>query len=173
MTGRTTIIVGVVAAMSLLIACSGDGGKTSGSPTGQAGPAKASAFDQVLEQIRRDGDVTLPTALQAFSLAFGDLPGVAIPDGPRVPVVYGGGPLRWIERYWDQLAPDQKSAAVQRLGFDPAATVAPKTTRAGGGAGVELVGRQSCKEAALGEWHPRPVEYVMVRRDRGAGDGHP
>jgi hypothetical protein len=87
-------------------------------------PDTPSSYDQVLDQIRRDGDVTLPTALQAFSLAFGALPGVTVPAGPRESVVYGGGPLRWIERYWAELTDAQRVAAIDDLGFDPTASFA-------------------------------------------------
>lgn len=116
----------------LLAACSSgdDGPATSGADstadsatTSTATDETPSAYAQVLAQIREDGDVTLPTALQAFSLAYGELPGVSVPDGPRDAVVFGGGPLRWLERYWDDLTPEQQQAAVVELGFDPTASM--------------------------------------------------
>lgn len=113
----------IIAAACLVVACSGNNGttdapETSTSPTGSG---SVLAYDQVLAQIRSDGDVNLSTALEAFSLAFGELPGVTLPEGGRSPVIYGGGPLRWIERFWDDLTDAQRTTAVSLLGFDPLA----------------------------------------------------
>ena len=50
------------------------------SPTGQLDTSDATAWDRVLDQIGPDGDVSFETALAAFSVAVGPLPGVPMPE---------------------------------------------------------------------------------------------
>ncbi|MBI4816234.1 MAG: hypothetical protein HY791_08250 [Deltaproteobacteria bacterium] len=69
------------------------------------------AWSQVVARISADGDVDKDTALVAFALAIGPLPGVIVPEGePGLPAS-GSGPVRWLVRYWDELEPGHRAAA--------------------------------------------------------------
>src|SRR5215469_11045329 len=78
------ITAAVVGVATLTVAC---GGGTSSSTQGPASPASVgapqpgSAWDGVLSQVQPDGTVSLATALAAFVLSVGPLPGVATPPG--------------------------------------------------------------------------------------------
>src|SRR5258708_1004304 len=74
-----------------------------------------SAWGQVLDQIQPDGTVTADTALQAFSLAFGPLPGVTVSSGPVGEIRSGTMALRWLVGHWSEITPAQRAAAVQLL----------------------------------------------------------
>jgi len=80
------------------------------SPAG-AGPA----WEGVLAMIGADGSVSKETALQAFSLAFGPLPGVDLPTGEVGFTRSGSMPLRWLVGYWDELSAAQQQAAIALL----------------------------------------------------------
>ena len=78
---------------------------------------------------------TKDTAVAAFSLAFGPLPGAALPDGPRRPVESGSLAVQWILRHWGSLTPEQQKAARAAIGAKggggggltgPVTTAAPK-----------------------------------------------
>lgn len=85
---------------------------TAGGGTGE----EPSAWQQVLDRIGPDGRFDLDAALAAFVLAFGPLPGVPEPPGPRTERPDGSGPLRWLLGHWDELTPDQHSAIERRVG---------------------------------------------------------
>jgi hypothetical protein len=57
--------------------------------------------------------VNTTTALQAFSLAFGPLPGVALPTGQAGIIPDATGPLQWLVGHWADITPDQRAAAIQ------------------------------------------------------------
>lgn len=73
-------------------------------------PEGETAWEQVLDRIGPEGDVDFETALQAFTIAFGPLPGVATPPGRQTVVASGTGALRWLQGYRDRLTPDQLAA---------------------------------------------------------------
>ena len=75
-----------------LAACSG--AKKTGPPTTSSIGSPGSAWQAVLGQINPDGTVSAETALEAFSLAFGPLPGVTPPSGTAKPIADGTGPIR-------------------------------------------------------------------------------
>ena len=97
-----------------------DGPGATGAPgaSGAPGSAGRTAWENALAGIELDGTVPLETALQAFSIAFGPLPGVTMPEGE--PGFYGSGtgPVRWLVGHWDELTQEQQAAA--RPYFDPA-----------------------------------------------------
>ncbi len=73
-------------------------------------------WQQVLGTIGADGVPTSATALQAFALAFGALPGVQVPagDAGRAPVdgtIIAG----WLIAHWNELTPAQQDAAYALL----------------------------------------------------------
>lgn len=64
----------------------------------------------MLSGIGAGGEVDAHTALQAFALAFGPVPGVLVPSGPKGRVLEGGGPLRWVLQHRDSLSGAQRTA---------------------------------------------------------------
>jgi hypothetical protein len=66
----------------------------------------------VLGQVKADGSVSMDTALQAFSLAFGPLPGVIMPAGDPGFIQSGTMAMRWLVSYWAKLTPAQRAAAI-------------------------------------------------------------
>jgi hypothetical protein len=79
----------------------------------EAAASDPSAWEQVLEQIDPDGSVTAETALEAFSLAFGPLPGVTVPVGPLVTIQSGSGAIRWLVGHWNEITDAQRAEAVR------------------------------------------------------------
>ena len=76
-------------------------------------PADPSAWDQVMRQIGPNGVVSANTALQAFSLAFGPLPGVTVPSGPAGSIRSGSAALRWLVAHWYEITDAQRAEAVR------------------------------------------------------------
>lgn len=77
------------------------------------------AWERVLSQIGPEGDVSLDTALQAFSLAIGLLPGVATPPGPAQQIPSGSGAIRWLMGHYDELTREQQAAVDAYLAPSP------------------------------------------------------
>lgn len=75
-------------------------------------PKVNSAWSAVLSQIHDDGTVSSETALQAFAVAFGPLPGVTVPPGDTGAIPSGTAALRWLVAYWRQLTREQRKAAI-------------------------------------------------------------
>ena len=73
-------------------------------------PVPETVWNQLMDQIGPEGEVSLDLALQAFTLAIGPLPGVDNPEGEPGVIESGTGPVRWVLRYWDMLTPEQQSA---------------------------------------------------------------
>ena len=88
-------------------------GRTVAAASAPAAPP-ATAWQQVLSQIGPDGSISKQTALEAFVLAVGPLPGVRRPAGPAQVIEDGSGPVRWLLGYYSQLSAAQQ-AAVRRL----------------------------------------------------------
>jgi hypothetical protein len=105
--GGRTIVAAVFAV--LVAACS----SAPPSPSPSFGPDQPTAWETVLDEIGVDGSVSTDTALRMFALAFGDMPGVELPSAPRGPIRSGSLALRLIVAHWDELTPEQKSAAMQ------------------------------------------------------------
>jgi hypothetical protein len=90
------------------------------------------AWQRVLGQIGPDGDVSFETALDAFSLAVGPLPGVAMPAGPTEQIASGTGAIRWLQGYRSRLTDEQRAAVDRYLAPDPdAIRVEPATGSSG------------------------------------------
>jgi len=86
-----------------------------------ADPTGATAWESVLDHIAPDGEVSFEAALDAFSLAVGPLPGVAMPAGRRERIPSGTGPIRWLGGYRDRLTDAQRVAFDRYLAPDPGA----------------------------------------------------
>jgi len=82
------------------------------------------AWAKVLDQIRPDGTVPKATALQAFALAYGPLPGVRVRSGTRTVVESGGLVAQWVLSYRSQLTGAQLRAVDRALGLPAAGTSA-------------------------------------------------
>lgn len=101
--------VAALAALVLLASACGSGGSSAGSPS--RAPSPGPAWDAVLARIRPDGSVPTEAALQAFSLAFGPLPGVRVPPGDAGVMPDGTLALRWLVGHWRDISPEQRAAA--------------------------------------------------------------
>jgi hypothetical protein len=116
--GRATI---PLAALALVVACAGCAthrGSLNASPSTQSPsasllsgpPASGTGLSTVLSEVDPNGTVSLTTALQAFSLVVGPLPGVTPPAGPVGQVADGTFAVRWVLGYWRQLSTAQRTA---------------------------------------------------------------
>jgi hypothetical protein len=110
-----------VVAVALLAACT---------PAHKASPAPAepSAWQQTLDRIGPDGTVDFPTALAAFALAIGPVPGAVPPAGRRDPIPSGTLAVTWVLAHWAELSPEQRDAVREDLGV-PKNTNAPADYR--------------------------------------------
>jgi von Willebrand factor type D domain len=75
------------------------------------------AWGRVLDEIRPDGTVSKQTALRAFAVVYGPLPGVRPPSGRRVRVPSGTLAGQWILEYRDRLSSAQRRIVDGRLGL--------------------------------------------------------
>ena len=122
-------LVGLVAALVALTACSNATTNGSGNPSSTTGPATGkparpqpkTGWQKTLGQVRPDGTVTTTTALNAFAEAIGPVPGVTPPSGPTGPIESGTIAVRWVLAHWKELTPQQQAAVQTDLG-GPAAT---------------------------------------------------
>jgi len=124
-------LAAAAAGACLLTSCTGPAGPAAG-PAGPAAPP-ATAWQRVLSQVGPDGSISKQTALQAFVLAVGPLPGVRRPAGAAQVIDDGSGAVRWLLGYYSELTAAQQ-AAVRRLLRLPA-TASWQPARAGRGAG--------------------------------------
>ncbi len=79
----------------------------------------STAWERVASAIRPNGSVSLQTALQAFALVYGPLPGVHAPSGGRTAVPSGTLVGAWVLRYRARLSPRLRRAVDRDLGFTP------------------------------------------------------
>jgi hypothetical protein len=82
-------------------------------------PPPRTAWEKVLDQVRPDGSVSKATALQAFALAYGGLPGVRAPSGARMRVPSGTLAGAWVLRYLPRLSSRLRRVIDRDLGFAP------------------------------------------------------
>ena len=80
-------------------------------------PLPRTAWGRVLEQIRPDGGVSKRTALDAFAVAYGPLPGVRVPAGSKTAAQSGTLAAEWILSYLPQLTAPQRRVVQLRLGL--------------------------------------------------------
>jgi hypothetical protein len=107
----------------------------------------------VLNQIGPNGAVSLATALQAYALVFGPLPGVQSPANPGGLIPSGTLALRMILQHYRDLTPAQQQAVLQRLGYD-----APKSAQAAPSrARVAALAQPQSLAAAVAPGAPTPV----------------
>jgi hypothetical protein len=99
----------------VLVTVTGCSGGTSASG-GQGGGGSRPAFEAVLDRVHDDGTIDKDTALQAFALAFGPLPGVRPLSGAPEDILSGSGPLRWVLGHFSELTPAQQRAVRAAIG---------------------------------------------------------
>jgi hypothetical protein len=88
------------------------------SPTAPAdlpAPSPGPAWQTILAAIGDDGTVSKDTALQAFSLAIGPLPGVSVPAGDTGMMQSGSMAVRWLVSHWQEISAEQQQAAIGML----------------------------------------------------------
>jgi hypothetical protein len=102
----------MMVAVGLLAGCTATSPPTAQPSSSSGGPAGVgSAWQSILDQIQPDGTVSTQTALQAFALTFGPLPGVTVPADTGGGPSSGTGPLRWLVQHWSEITVEQRSAA--------------------------------------------------------------
>jgi len=120
-------------------------------------PDPTDSWAQLTSTIERDGTVSLDTALAAFALLIGPLPGVETPAGDPPRISSGSGPIRWLLGHWDELSTAQRDAVEALL--RPDAT----TARLGGGSLVASLGGAPLVAAApscpAGKASPRQFDF--------------
>jgi uncharacterized delta-60 repeat protein len=77
-----------------------------------------SAWQRVTDQIRPDGSFTPRTALQAFAVAYGPLPGVKRPSGAAGPGIDGTSAIQMVQQVWTRLSAVQKAAINREIDID-------------------------------------------------------
>ena len=121
---RTLVtVVAAVVMLGSLVGC------TSTRPgNDSAAPPAPTAWQQVLDQLRPDGSVTVATALAAFAVAIGPVPGGQPPAGTRGGIGSGTLAVSWVLAHWSELDAAQRSAVLTALG-QPATTDKPAAYR--------------------------------------------
>ena len=104
-------------------------GCSSGKSGGPGAPAQppATAWEKVLGQIRPDGSVSTATALDAFALAIGPVPGTTPPVGPQQVIPSGTLAVLWVLSHWGSLTATQRAAVLTDLDHPRAATTTQPT----------------------------------------------
>ena len=132
---------------------------------------EATAWEQVLAQIGPDGDVSFETALDAFSLAVGPLPGVPMPTGRVAPIASGTGAIRWLDGYRSRLTDEQRAAVDRYLAPDPDAIRVEPATASAERATVRLASyRQLAPPAAAADARTPREEQLLRYLDDARGE---
>ena len=82
-------------------------------------PLPTTEWGRVLDQVRPDGTVSERTALEAFALAYGPVPGVPTPKGPIGAVPDGTLAAAWVLGYRARLSPPQLRVVYRLVGLPP------------------------------------------------------
>jgi hypothetical protein len=90
-------------------------------------PLPTTAWQKVLDQVRPDGTVSMTTALQAFALAYGSLPGVKVPSGSPTRILSGTLAAEWALDYLPHLSRSLQLAIERKLGLSAPGTLAHMT----------------------------------------------
>jgi hypothetical protein len=104
----------------LLVVCVLAGTACKRSPEQPAPPAPPSVWEQTLAEVDDNGDVSVATAVMAYSIAIQPLPGVTVPAAARNETIPSGTvAVRWLLRHWDALSPQQQQAVRGAPSADP------------------------------------------------------
>jgi hypothetical protein len=80
-------------------------------------PLPTTAWAKVLARVGPDGRVSTQTALEAFALAIGPLPGVKVPSGPHGTIESGDLAVDWALALLPKLSPELRRAIDRDLGL--------------------------------------------------------
>jgi hypothetical protein len=80
-------------------------------------PLPQTAWGKVMAQVRPDGSVSKQTALEAFALSYGGLPGVRVPSGKRTAPLSGDLAFDWVAPYLPKLSASLRRAIDHTMGF--------------------------------------------------------
>jgi hypothetical protein len=80
-------------------------------------PLPSTAWGKVMAQVRPSGSVSEQTALQAFALSYGPLPGVSVPSGTRATTVSGDLAFDWVAPYLPRLSKRLQRTIDRDMGF--------------------------------------------------------
>jgi hypothetical protein len=143
--------------------CSGQGTAQPASTTNTSA-ASESAWQRTLDQVKPDGSVGLSTALAAFALAVGPIPGAAPPSGPAQVIPSGTLAVNWVLANWGQLTADQQRAVLADLGTGSASTApaAAHIPPAGRGAGQGPAGVNAVAAAYAGSGTSREADAQLA-----------
>ncbi len=81
-----------------------------GSQSTSAHPAPQTAWQKLLGSIDADGHESTQTALQAFALAIGPVPGVQVPSGTPGEIFSGSIAVEMVMNHWAELTANQQQA---------------------------------------------------------------
>lgn len=112
--------IGLLAIAATIVSACGGGSTSTAKP---ATPSQ-SAWQATLGHIGADGKVDTQTALQAFALAIGPLPGVTAPSGSTEHIPSGSGALRWTVGHLSELTKEQQTAVLKYVPAPSASTTA-------------------------------------------------
>jgi hypothetical protein len=87
--------------------------------------AKNAEWARVVDSVPASGQVSLATALSAFAVAIGRVPGAVAPRGTVAPIESGTIAVDWVLSHWSQLTPSQQAAVLGDLGQSKSSAVAP------------------------------------------------
>jgi hypothetical protein len=126
----------------MLVGCTPSLQGVSPRATPSAGAQLSSAWSAILGQIGPHGEVSLQTALQAYTLGFGPLPGVQAPARDSGVIPSGTLAVDMILSHFNELNPAQQQAVLQRLGYTAPASAQVNPAGAARGAAVAQVRSQ-------------------------------
>lgn len=117
----------LVCALALLGAgCTGAGSGPGGPSASAPDREEPSPWAVFLDgRVSPEGELDRDAALQAFSFAMAPLPEVELPPGPRDGVGSGTLAVRWLRNHWQEITPDQRTAAAAAMSAQPAAPQVP------------------------------------------------
>jgi hypothetical protein len=169
-----------VAAGLLAAATAGCGAGTSGHDAAARGAARGgapvTAWQRTLNEIRPDGSVSTSTALAAFALAIGPVPGARATSGPAQAIASGTLAVQWVLAHWSALTPRQRDAVLADLGVPGAKTEVTSLIRpAAAGAAAKTAGGPDipCLTADAGAAGPYRAQVAGIESDIAShmGDG--
>jgi hypothetical protein len=107
-----------VALTAVLLVAAATGCSSSSEPNATTPPTKEpSAWQSVLGQIKEDGSVSKDTALAAFAVAIGPVPGGTAPAGAADTIPSGTLAVSWVFSHWGELNAGQRAAVFTALGI--------------------------------------------------------
>ena len=170
---RVIVRAVALAAVGCLIAALTTGcaaGRASGGSSPSSPAAPLAAWQRVLDEIKPDGTVTVSTALAAFALAIGPVPGARAVPGPSQPIPSGTLAVDWVLAHWPALTAGQRRAVLTDLGVPVTTTSLTSLTRQlgrSGGSGGSAASNPNlpCLTADAGPAGPYRAEVAGIESD--------